>query len=452
MGSLSEVPELLALDCPVHVIRVPDQIDVPFTDRVKRLIDTEAFRRLSEIPQLGLVSLVYPGATHTRFEHSLGVYRNTLLFVRQLDRRGGLSTVSKRQIECLLLAALFHDIGHWPFCHPIEDLGLDRIPSHETFAAQYLRSGEISDLIHEEWETTPEEVVRLLAGDHSDPEGKVLRSILSGPIDVDKMDYLYRDSLHAGVPYGRNFDAPRLIGSLVLNESMDGIAITTKGRTAAELMVFARYVMFSEVYWHHAVRSATAMFQRAFYEWYEQGADAGDNLWMQDAPYELVGRVGNVDSPSASQQLTADLFGPRRLLHKRWVSFSCFDHEEAYRMIAQKPYPWLVQCGNQLSFLLSKELGMPIDSHEILIDAPPVGLEVQFHVQVANAGLNEFRPLGEISPVVSALATRQFDDFVKQVRVFVSRRLSEPLKQLDGVAWLLRAASQVDGNAGRPSA
>ena len=79
------------------------------------------------------------------------------------------------------------------------------------------------------------------------------------------MDYLARDSLHAGVPYGRNFDQSRLIGSLCLNEAGDGLAITDKGKTAAEMMVFARYVMFSEVYWHHAVRSATAMLQRAFY-------------------------------------------------------------------------------------------------------------------------------------------------------------------------------------------
>ncbi|MCH2180169.1 MAG: HD domain-containing protein [Mariniblastus sp.] len=444
MGGIADVLELQALDCPAHVIRVPDQIDVPFTDRVKHLIDTASFRRLSEIPQLGLVALVYPGATHTRFEHSLGVYRNTLLFVRQLDRCGALTNVDQKQIESLLLAALFHDIGHWPFCHPIEDLGLDRIPSHETCAAEYIADGEISDLIQQEWETSPEEVIQLLAGEHSGPENKVLRSILSGPIDVDKMDYLYRDSLHAGVPYGRNFDAPRLIGSLVLNGSSDGIAITTKGRTAAELMVFARYVMFSEVYWHHAVRSATAMFQRAFYEWYVEGSGVADNLWMHDTPSELVDRIGNAESPNASRQLTVGLFGPRRLLHKRWVSFSCFDHEEAYRLIAQNPYPWLVQCGNHLGTLLSKELGIEIEPHEILIDAPPVGLEVQFDVQVRNPERSGFRPLGEISPVVSALATRQFDDFVKQVRVFTSRRLSEPLKQLDGVDWLLKAASRIN--------
>ena len=97
------------------------------------------------------------------------------------------------------------------------------------------------------------------------PRPRMLASMLSGPIDIDKMDYLARDSLHAGVPYGRNFDQQRLIGSLCLNAAGDGLAITDKGKTAAEMMVFARYVMFSEVYWHHGVRAATAMLQRAFY-------------------------------------------------------------------------------------------------------------------------------------------------------------------------------------------
>ncbi len=98
------------------------------------------------------------------------------------------------------------------------------------------------------------------------PSSRLRRSILSGPIDIDKMDYLVRDSQHCGVPYGRHFDRNRLMNSLIVNEAGDGLAITSKGRTAAEMMVFSRYVMFTEVYWHHAVRSATTMFARAFFE------------------------------------------------------------------------------------------------------------------------------------------------------------------------------------------
>ncbi|MCA9067266.1 MAG: metal-dependent phosphohydrolase, partial [Planctomycetaceae bacterium] len=164
-------------------------------------------------------------------------------------------------------SALLHDIGHWPFCHPIEDLALPNMPPHESFAAEFLSADtELSDVLISQWKVQPDEVLQTLTGRSSDSSLQLRQSILSGPVDIDKMDYLNRDSQHCGVPYGRNFDRQRLISSLIVNESGDGLAITAKGRTAAEMMVFARYVMFSEVYWHHAVRSATTMFARAFYE------------------------------------------------------------------------------------------------------------------------------------------------------------------------------------------
>ena len=133
----------------------------------------------------------------------------------------------------------------------------------------------------------------------------ILSSLLSGPIDVDKMDYLMRDSLHAGVPYGRNFDQQRLIGSLCLNRAGDGVALSDKGRTAAEMMVFSRYVMFSEVYWHHAVRAATAMFQRAFF------------LLHEDLQTDLLFRMNEPRMISALREI-AEL-GPRGRSARRSV-------------------------------------------------------------------------------------------------------------------------------------
>jgi len=243
-------------------IRIPDETDVPITPRVRRLIDTRAFRRLASIPQLGLVSLVYPGAVHSRFEHSLGVYRNALAFVERLGREPRfVQAMDESLVSALLVAALLHDVGHWPFCHPIEDLSLAGVPSHETFAAQWLDDDELSGLLRDDWGLTAQRIIRLLDGPCDSPGERLAGSILSGPIDVDKLDYLYRDSLHAGVPYGRHFDRQRLIAGLCLDEAGTRIAIDEKAKTAAELMVFARYVMFSEVYWHHAVRAATAMLQ-----------------------------------------------------------------------------------------------------------------------------------------------------------------------------------------------
>ncbi|MGC3970653.1 MAG: HD domain-containing protein [Pirellulales bacterium] len=266
MKTLREIPELQALSgSGGAVIRIPPEIDVPLTPRVRQLIDTAEFRRLAHISQLGLVSLVYPAAHHSRFEHSLGVYRNALYFLNRLSHDERFAAVVKpADAELFLVAALLHDLGHWPFCHPIEDMRLAEVPEHELFANSFMLEGEVADTLRDDWGVQPRDVVALLSEKPRTPKARILAGMLSGPIDIDKIDYLFRDSLHAGVPYGRNFDQSRLIGSLCLNEAGDGLAITDKGKTAAEMMVFARYVMFSEVYWHHAVRAATAMLQRSF--------------------------------------------------------------------------------------------------------------------------------------------------------------------------------------------
>ena len=266
MDTIGDIPEIQGLDARRHLIRIPHELDVPLTPRVRQIIDTVEFRRLARISQLGLVSLVYPAAHHTRFEHALGVYRMALLYLKRLSYDARFSElVAARDAEVFIVAALLHDLGHWPFCHPIEDIRLPGVPEHELFANSFLLEGEIADTLRDDWGIHPREVVALLSEKPRGPGGRLLQSMLSGPIDVDKMDYLYRDSLHAGVPYGQHFDQQRLIGSLCLNAAGDGLAITDKGRTAAEMMVFSRYVMFSEVYWHHAVRAGTAMLQRAFY-------------------------------------------------------------------------------------------------------------------------------------------------------------------------------------------
>ena len=415
--TLLDIPEIQALDTRQHLVRIPPQVDVPLTPRIQALIDTAPFRRLSRISQLGLVSLVYPAANHTRFEHSLGTYRLALLYLKQLSRHPRFcQAVTSRQAETLIVAALLHDIGHWPFCHPLENLGLPGIPGHEHCASNLILNGPISDLLERDWSLAATEVTALLSSPTEDDTQQLLRSILSGPIDIDKMDYLERDSLHAGVPYGNNFDQQRLIGSLCVNEAGDGLAVSDKGRTAAELMVFARYVMFSEVYWHHAVRSGTAMLQRAFFEVSPQLAP-GDLFELTDDGF--IETLTAAAAGSDISQLVTGLFGNTRVLHKRLLQFSHFQEQSLYSQLARRPYPWLVQCGNALADLLGQSLGVSIPGHYLLFDAPPAQLEVQFNVQVHFPKEDLYRTLGEVSPVVQTLAREQFDDYVKRVRLFI---------------------------------
>ncbi len=141
--TIRDIPEVAALDSRGGLVRIPPETDVPLTDRVRQIIDTAEFRRLARISQPGLVSLVYPAAIHTRFEHSLGVYRLALLYLTHLagDERFA-ETVTTEDAELFILASLLHDLGHWPFCHPIEDIRLPRVPSHEMFANSFLLEGE----------------------------------------------------------------------------------------------------------------------------------------------------------------------------------------------------------------------------------------------------------------------------------------------------------------------
>ncbi len=446
MTALSRLPEIAELDAPSALVRIPPDVNVPLTPRVRRLIDTAAFRRLARISQLGLVSLVYPAALHTRFEHSLGVYRLALRFLRRLSCDGRFAALIRREdAELLLCAALLHDIGHWPFCHPIEDIRLPGVPVHEQFAVRFIAEGEVAEVLRNDWGIEPASLLALLDEPAADARSRILSSILSGPIDIDKMDYLYRDSLHAGVPYGQHFDQQRLIGSLCLNEAGNGLAITDKGRTAAELMVFARYVMFSEVYWHHAVRAGTAMLQRAFYQLY---ASLDLDALFRLTEHALAAELLRAAAGGPAAELLDGLFGPTRRLYKRAAQYSYFQQPELYTKLARRPYPWLVGCAESLAGIISRMVRRRVAPHEMLIDAPPVELEVQFNVDIFFPKENCYRSLGEVSPVVDTLARKQFDDYVKRVRLFVHPSLADDLSRLDdlGPPLLEAIAAMEDGD------
>jgi HD superfamily phosphohydrolase len=383
---------------------------------------------LAQISQLGLVSLVYPAANHTRFEHSLGVYRNALLFLTRLAHDDRFAAVVRpADGELFLLAALLHDLGHSPFCHPIEDLSLPQVPQHELFANSFLLEGEVADALRNDWGVNPRDVVSLLSEKPRTPKAGILSSLLSGPIDVDKMDYLFRDSLHAGVPYGRNFDQGRLIASLCLNEAGDGLAVTEKGKTAAEMMVFARYVMFSEVYWHHTVRSATAMLQRAFYLLQPQ-LDV-DALFRLTEPAWIAEMLRQAELHPA-RELLEGLFGPTRRLYKRIAQYGFLERRETYLQLARRPYAWLSALAEKFAHVAGPTLGRIVAPHEILFDAPPPECEIQFNVDVYYPKERAYRRLSDVSPVCRALAVEQFDDHVKRVRLFAHPRIADDLRRL----------------------
>lgn len=436
MRDLMTIPELVELEAGRQLLRIPVEQNVPLTPRVRSLIDCAEFQRLNHVTQLGLVHRVYPGARHTRFEHALGVYHNALRYIQQLRHDPRFcELVTPHAAEVLIAAALLHDLGHWPFCHPIEDMHLAGMPPHESHARRFLApDGELAGVLRREWNIDPVEVLDVLVKRTDSPELRLLRSILSGPIDIDKMDYLDRDSQHCGVPYGRNFDKQRLIQSLVLNEAGDGLAITSKGKTASELMVFARYVMFSEVYWHHAVRAATSMFARGFFEIYRQ-LDLSELLGMTEE--RMIDHLCRAAAGHPAELLFEGIFGPRREIYKRAAEFSHYQAEDVYRRVARRPFTELVSLSGRVAERLSQSWGGKVEAVDVLIDAPPPHREIEMAIDVYFPKENVYRPLRIVSPVVDALARTQFDEYVKRVRVFVAPKWKSRIAETDwrAVVW-----------------
>lgn len=255
-----------------------------FSEQERQLIDSPEYQRLRYLKQLALTSYVYPGAVHTRFEHSLGVMEMATRMFNKLENRLsikeeiiqnfkkiGLEIIQAKQI--LRLAALLHDIGHLPFSHGGEAV-LPKGKRHEDisiFIIDSLRS-KIDSVF---FNGVTDLVIQLIKKDVVLPELYLLKYLVSGSIDADRMDYLLRDSHHCGVDYGY-FDHKRLIESLTVVERNGGgldLAIEYGGIHALEALILARYYMFTQVYYHRTRRIYDIYLQNYLKSWVNKFKD-----------------------------------------------------------------------------------------------------------------------------------------------------------------------------------
>jgi HD superfamily phosphohydrolase len=241
------------------IIRDPLWNNVRVDALARELIDTPAFQRLRYVRQLGWVYLVYPGATHTRFEHAIGAYHLARRALALLEERGDVVGLPADECHIVRVATLLHDIGHYPYSHALEEIGALH---HEEVARPLVTGGEVAEVLTRAFGSdAPDRVMRLIRGESD----SALQGLISGSFDLDKLDYLRRDAFMCGVSYGE-IDVDRLLQSLlILGEPATGrpaIGLAEKGLSALESLLFAKYQMYRNVYWHHAVRGATAMYKR----------------------------------------------------------------------------------------------------------------------------------------------------------------------------------------------
>jgi HD superfamily phosphohydrolase len=296
------------------------------------IVGTRAFLRLERIQQLGFVSRVWPGATHARYEHSLGVLHLARLAVAHLRATEHGSWIGDEDARTLCVAALLHDVGHYPFSHAIEELG-PPIRSHEEVGRAIVEGPEIAPILRGAWGVDPARVAAIVApeGRILPPVDRVLRGLLSGPLDVDKLDYLPRDARACNVPYG-GVDTARLIDSLSIAEppitgadpspsqsSSPRIVVGAKGVSPLHSLINARQEMFDNVYWHHTNRACMAMLLRAVQEALLTRAIAPAELTDHDDA-SLLALLGNAAMPDATRRLTDAL--QLRRIHKRAVEVS----------------------------------------------------------------------------------------------------------------------------------
>src|SRR5713226_3497634 len=425
---------LLPDEQPVTTVRDSLYDLIPLGPREEKLIGTAPFLRLQKIKQLGFVYRVWPGATHTRYEHSLGSYYLAVRALRSLLQRGndgGLYGISISSVQTLIVATLLHDIGHYPFSHTIEELGYPII-LHEKVGRSIIEKSEIAVILERDYRLSPERVANFIDPPRTralPPGDELLGSLLSGALDVDKLDYLPRDARACNVPYG-GVDVARLQGALRIHPNVNGqrrIVVTHKGISPLHSLLHARQEMFDNIYWHHTSRALQMMLMRAVQEALLNNALQTEQLvGLDDA--SLLSLLQQQHMPSSSRALAEDL--EMRRPYKGVIEISRMAGRLYNRLDALF---WDAQRRRHIEQLLSDELAnaleMEIADYEVLFDIPrPEKWEMDVWVTFSN------QPVGMDSLVTWVEATglqpddlARYEQHQRRIRIVVPARLRAPL-------------------------
>lgn len=411
-------------------VRDPVWQHIPLSSPLMRVMEMRSFQKLSGIKQLGPAYLVYPGATHTRLNHSLGVFHVARRMILQLLSRGDSPGFSLPGVKAFLCAALLHDLGHYPFAHSLKDL---EILSHEELTASLILSrpagreeaaagaagsaGGSDDyprVIGEEVGADPQLVAAIIDRrlPYSGPEdAELFRNLLSGVLDPDKLDYFNRDAYFCGIPYGiQDVD---FVLEEVVPHPRSGLAVSRKGLTAVESILFSKYLMYRAVYWHKTVRIATSMIKKALL----MGLSAGvirpqDLYWIGDA--EFFALAASIDYPPF--RLVGEV--AQRRLHKLVLRVPFQAGRPAHARLMSLGERMAVE--EELAREAGRKLGRRVEPQEVVIDLPePISFEID--VPVLDQGTGTLVPFRQSESVFSEQVIEGFRRSLRTVSLCCSR-------------------------------
>jgi hypothetical protein len=353
------------------------------------LLDTPVVQRLRRITQLGTVSYVYPSANHTRFEHSLGVYH---LACQALDGLG----VHGQQAERVRAAALLHDVGHSPFSHNIETVIHRHTGLYHDDVADLLATNPVGEVLRDH-DLEPATIADLIAGNGQ------YGQLVSGELDVDRMDYLVRDAHHTGVPYG-TIDHGRLVRELTFKN--DQLVLQEGNVQSAESLLVARALMNPTVYNHHVARISKSLLRRGTERLIDEESVSGSALRRMDDSDLLVALRRHDTTESYAQALD------ERDLFKRAVWAELMDVPDE-----------IIEAGHDRLRDLEADIAdrANVRSAQVILDVPdrPTMTESTTRVVVSN----EIRRLDQQSPLVEALRAAQQSQW--RLGVYAPEEVSE---------------------------
>lgn len=397
-----------------EAIRDPLWGHVYLTPEFSALLASAPYQKLRRILQLGPTAAVYPGATHTRAAHSIGVYHLARRLLRALLERGAESWTTAIGAKSFLAAALLHDLGHFPYAHSLKELPLE---DHEALTAKLIVAEPLRTLTARAG-ADPYLTAAIVDGDlpiNGDAEAVFFRKLLSGVLDPDKLDYLNRDARFCGVPYGAQ-DVDFTFSRLHPHPER-GVDVDSRGIQSVEAILFAKYLMYRSVYWHRTVRVATAMVKKAVSAGLESGVLVPEELYGLDDE-GLFALLAQRHHPAFSlaaaarearfHSIAAEFpFDPEKVSHRAFTTAEGRASEE-----------------RELAAGLSRRLGKKVDPMELVVDLPePISFETGLFVT------DEGAPFELSSTVFRAPVVESFSRSLRVVRICAPESIADGIGQ-----------------------